>query len=379
MLALANLVLSVVIAAVVVKYVDGNQRMIQVSELMISDDEDFFSSGVDSDGESCCVYRNCSCHSLDYALANLTSDVLINITTDVTLSSLTEVLNLENISIIGHNNPTVNCKNGGAVHFILCRSCIIQGITWDGCGTEHEPTAGLMLWYSSNITIQNCLFQHSIGQAVVLSEVSGDVNINHCKFVNNTHYRSHGAAIHYTKKQASYQFVLTINNCSFTHNKRAKSLVYIENSYNYFVRDTLNFSDLKFYHNQGVCIYVANHNVYFSKKVIFQNNYAENGAGIYMNVLSTVAFGENSDVEFVHNSANDRGGAIFIMNYSRLLFYQNSRATFTNNTNAAIYSDFKSSVIFTGACLMTFNGNLAIAISLNHSFMTFKGTYVDYV
>ena len=48
-------------------------------------------------------------NSLDHALANLTSNVLINITTDVTLSSLVRVSNLENVSLIGHNNPTVNC------------------------------------------------------------------------------------------------------------------------------------------------------------------------------------------------------------------------------------------------------------------------------
>ena len=83
--------------------VDGDQRIMHVSEL-ISDDEDFFT---DDTSLMCCVYGNCSCHSLDQALANLTSNILINITTDVTLSSLIKISGLVNIAIIGQNNPTV--------------------------------------------------------------------------------------------------------------------------------------------------------------------------------------------------------------------------------------------------------------------------------
>ena len=81
---------------------DGNQRIIYVSEL-ISDDEDFFASGEDGNSQICCVYGNCSCSSLNQALANLTSNVLINITTDVTLSSLVTVLDIVNVTVIGHS------------------------------------------------------------------------------------------------------------------------------------------------------------------------------------------------------------------------------------------------------------------------------------
>ena len=83
------------------------------------------------------VYGNCTCNSLDHALANLTSNVLINITTDVTLSSLIKRSDLDNISIFGHNNPTVIFRNGGGIHFTFCHNCVIQGITWDGCGTDN--------------------------------------------------------------------------------------------------------------------------------------------------------------------------------------------------------------------------------------------------
>ena len=185
---MASVLLIIILTVVVV--VDGNQRTVQVSKLF-SDDEDLSTSvnssiTIESDVSLfCCMYGNCSCRFLDHALANLTSNVLINITTDIMLLSHIKASNIENVSIIGHNNPTVNCQNVGGIHFNFCRNCIIQGIIWDGCGAENINTKVkpvLKFSYSSNITIQNCSFQHSTGQAVVLSEVLGDVNINHCNF-----------------------------------------------------------------------------------------------------------------------------------------------------------------------------------------------------
>ena len=154
------------ILGVVVQYVDGNQRIICVNELC-SDHEDFITSGEDDNNITCCVYGNCSCSSLDHALDNLTNNVLINITTDVTLSSFVTVSDLENVLIIGHNNPTVNCRSVGGIHFTYCNNCIIQGITWDRCGAgniSNDTEPRIKLSYSSNVTIQSCFFQQSVAR-----------------------------------------------------------------------------------------------------------------------------------------------------------------------------------------------------------------------
>ena len=47
------------------------------------------------------------------------SNVMINITTNITLSSPVHLLNINNITIIGHNNPTVKLNNTGALYFTL--------------------------------------------------------------------------------------------------------------------------------------------------------------------------------------------------------------------------------------------------------------------
>ena len=234
MLLLPGIVLAMILA-LEGQYVGGIQCIVRVSESVSCDDDFSFSgSGEGDNGSVCCVYGNCTCCSLDHALANLTSNLLINITTDVMLSSLGKLPDLENVSIIGYNNPTVILKNDGGVHFTSCYNCIIEGIIWDGCNTDniHDQTEpGLMLKKSSNIAIQNCLFQCFLGQALVLSEVSGDININNCSFVNNSHYRGHGAAIHYSSNGTTdSHFVFNITNCNFSYNKGAESFIYIETS-----------------------------------------------------------------------------------------------------------------------------------------------------
>ena len=312
MLLLSRIMLANMILAVLVQCVDGNQRIVCVSEL-ISDEEDV-SVGASGEGEMSGLYENSSCSPLGHALANLTSNVLINITTDVTLSSILKVSDLQNVSIIGHNNPTVNCKTGG-IHFNLCHNCIIQGIIWNGCGSETKAGAALMLNNSSQITIRNCSFQHSSGQVIVLSEVSAEININYCNFSKNNQYKGHGTSIHAVAAGSS-NFTLNMNNCNFNYNTYAKSLVYIRS----IEHNAITLYDSTFNSNIGVSIFLINQVLLLKGNVLFQSNRAENGAAIYISNHSRVIFGEDSDVAFIQNSADNAGGAIFLNNHSSLLF-----------------------------------------------------------
>ena len=137
----------ILLAGLFIQYVEGFERVIEVTESdfhddLISDGEDINATiAIDSGSDlnffsnSCCIYGNCySCSSLYNALANLTSNVLINITTNVVLSSIVLLTNLSNIAITGHNNLTVNCNNSGGLHFISCYNYTFEGINWEGCG-----------------------------------------------------------------------------------------------------------------------------------------------------------------------------------------------------------------------------------------------------
>ena len=383
MLLLPGIVLAMILA-LESQCVSGIQCIVHVSESVSCDDNfSYNGSGEGDNGSVCCVYGNCTCCSLDHALAKLTSNVLINITTDVMLSSLIERSDLENISIIGHNNPTVILKNDGGVHFTSCYNCIIEGIIWDGCSTDniHNQTEpGLMLKESSNVAIQNCLFQCFLEQALVLSEVSGEVNINNCNFVNNSHYRGHGAAIHYSSNDTiDSHFVFNITNCSFSYNKGAKSFIYIETSIDH---NDVTFTDSIFHDNDGVCIFLVNQKLYIMGNTLFESNAGKQGTGMYISDNSRVVFGENSNTTFINNSADTSGGVIFLTDHSNLSFDQNSNTTFINNSaddsGGAIFLTDHSNLSFDQNSYAKFSSNSATnygaaIYSFDNSHIIFKG------
>ena len=333
-----------------IQYVEGIERVIIVSEsnngddAVISHDEDTptpsYSATVTGSGSGshifedlltlCCIYGNCSCPSLYTALANLTSNVLIKITTDVTLSSIISLADLKNITITGHNNPTVNCNSSGGLQLTSCHNCIIEGISWDRCGEENirenisRPV--LKVINSSNITIKDCLFQHSIGQAIVLSQMNGDVNISHCNFSSNNHYEGHGSAIHYSSNNMSKNsLTLMIVSSNFTHNEGAKSVVYFDRSSKSAKScEYLYLENSNFYHNKEVPIYISNQNLYISGNIEFNGNIVENGGGIYISDHSNVTIHNSVIVKFIHSRANRNGGAVFLTNHSSIVFLKNT-------------------------------------------------------
>ena len=315
--------ITLILLILLIQYIEGFERVIVVVE---SDATDLI---FDNAGSSCCVYGNCSCPSLYNALANLTSNVLINITTDVELSSIISIGDLANITITGHNNPTMSCNKFGRLHFISCYNCTIEGITWEGCGARNISDDDdniypvLQFTNSSNVTIQHCSFQQSIGQAVVLSGMSGDVNINYCNFLYNKQYEGHGTAIHYSSNDMliSSPLKLMITGCSFFYNERAKSIVYFSHlSTNFKPCKYLKLQNSKFSQNNGVPMYLSNHDLHINGNIEFTYNIAENGGGIFISDHSNVIIHKSTTVNFVNNRATNNGGAIFLTNHSSILF-----------------------------------------------------------
>ena len=197
---------------------------------MVYDDGDIVDNN--QDVVSCCSSGNCVFNSLSDALLAATSNTLINLTTNIDLTSNVTIDHVANITIDGVNSPTVHCTNTGGVHFISYSNVTITGIIWEGCGFNGGNTTityinpAMQFYSSSSVTIQNCYFQNSTGQAVVLSMVS-DVWITSCQFTHNNQYGGHGAAIHYLCGTENHnQLLLIINNCSFTLNGPAESVLY---------------------------------------------------------------------------------------------------------------------------------------------------------
>ena len=355
--------------------------------------------------------------SLYHTLTNLTNNTLVNITTKMTLFSTVQLRNFENISIIGHNKPTVECANiGGMLLFISSYNCRIEGIIWKNCGYMSNmtyPWPVLGFYKSAKITMQDCFFIHSMGQSIVLSEVLEDIKITNCKFEYNHNriYKGHGAAVHYNKGKDFY-LKLAINNCKFAHYYSVQSVVYIGKS---IKNANANFSihNSTFIHNQGTSIYFLNLILVIGGNTIFENNVGKYGGAVFVNINSNIIFDENSNiffnnnaakinggalflrkkslvifkstsvVQFVGNQANRSGGAMFFRNASKIIFQGNSQVTFKNNraiykNGAAVFANAKLHIEFKGNCKVLFSKNIAsgdggaIALKQNSS-ITFEG------
>ena len=310
-----------------------------------------------------CQYNNCFCKSLEDIPSN--SEVII---TDVIKLNVS-LEELSNISVIGYNNSSIHCENEGGLQFISCSNVSITNITWRKTINDERDTSKIIpqikFYNSSNIIIDYCTFQQSVGQAVVLSEVSEDVNIKHCNFVNFKHpLREHGAAIHYsmTCTECS-QVQLIISDCYFTNNSGIASLIYFEQHNSNNQCESIILQNSKFDSNQGICVYLSNQNLEIIGNVAFENNEADNGAGIFISNHSDVTFGKGSNVTFVHNTATINGGAIYVNNWSSVVFENDAHVMFTSNkatrSGGTIYSYNNSGILLKENSIASFTNSNA--------------------
>ena len=343
--------------------------------------DDVSGSGSDEDEIPCCnietIIFSTGVYPIDDVLNNVTtSNTIINISTDVVLSSTVTLEGLNNITIIGQGNPTVNCNDIGSVKFVSCNNVTIEGVIWERCGsTKLSAYPGVKFYNSSNIFIKDSSFYNSTGQAVVLSNMLGNVYINNCQFTHNKYHKGHGAAIYYTSSpEQSTQVQLVINNCNFTFNGPAESVVYVDNSNNKVNGHISLLQNSTFTQNKGVSIYISHTSLILNNSVSFKDNKATAGGGIYSS-NSIIKFDDKCNVNFYNNLANTNGGAIYQEANSKMIFTMNTIAKFTRNSavseshvlsrvlgsGGAVFSK-DSLIIFQDQSIVTFNDNKVVRV-----------------
>ena len=325
-----------------------------------------------------CLSINCYCKNLEDLFSEVKNHTVIDIKDKVMkLSSVINLGQVDNTSIIGNNNLTVLCVNGGRL-FINCSSChyIIEGITWIGCGGYSNIQTPVILLNGKyvKVSVQKCSFQHSLAPAIgnvvetltkiVNYPLSLSITIIQCSFINNHYYKDHGVAVYYSLDiiYITTYINFTIKNSSFSNNGPAKSIIYIKDS-TQSTNYQLSINDNSYFlNNQAVPVYLSAHaKLNIKGEVAFDNNIAEYGAGIFIGDYSTVTFDRNSNVKFTNNSADHNGAAIFLNSHSNIIFEQDSIVKFHYNkaTSGTIYSKVNSNLTFAGNCEVTFNSNSA--------------------
>ena len=356
---------------------------------LASDNEDYIDASrgsgqialMSSDSNCGDVYTYHSDCSFHHVLTNVTSNGVINITTHVMLVSVISLVDLENITIIGHDNPTVNCNSTGGIHFVHCHNCTIKGIKWEKCGTLNGSKPAMELYNSSNIIIESCSFYHSITQAIALSEMLGNVTVSGCVFAFNNHFEDHGVAIHYSSKASHHsKFQFKITQCNFTYNgvTSEQSIVYIGPSSNKHMEQILLINSV-FLNNQGTSIYISHQKVFVSGDILIKGNVANRGGGILISNYTKMIF-HKSNIEFINNEAL-YGGVLYIVNNSNITFEANSMVIINSNQatvdGGALHIQHNSSVMFKGNSTVNISNNRAnddggaFFIWIN-SYVTFK-------
>ena len=224
----------------------------------------FYSTVIDSDGIVWCNNRRgiycssdkCNCKNLEDIIhaadINDRQPLYVNISDEVMLLSSQISLYNPNISIMGHNNPTVLCVNGGGLKVLVfsdVRVCIvIKGVAWIGCGFAHSQSddnfvresrltpamlsISLVSPSDVNLIIQSCSFRYSIEQAIYLNAAQAKVMIIDSRFENSGTIQSNSIAAATIFLDAGI-LELTLKNCHFGFNE-GNNIVYIENGKNYF-------------------------------------------------------------------------------------------------------------------------------------------------
>ena len=335
----------------------------------------------EQDATNGCKFGDCSPNIIDHVLGNLTSNSVIKIAHDSILSSNIALANLTNVSLIGNNNPLITCHEGAGLQILFSHNFAIQGITWDQCGTWYLgflTTPGIQIQFSSKITVRYCSFQYSKGLALVLLNVSGDVNIHQCKFVHCNNSGGYGAAIHYSSSDP--QLALMISDCEFSHNN-GKSVLHVGESATYII-----IKNSAFYRNEGVPVYISSKGLKFDGYLLMEENSATNGGGIVISNHTNVTFCKNSIAIFKSNVANKDGGAIYIDGSARVLFYETRKILFYNNRAAdnggAVYATNNVYIVFEKNSDVNFTGNSALALGgamhLQNTIVTFNNCTVTF-
>ena len=163
-------------------------------------------------------------------------------------------------------------------------------------------------------------------------------------FINNTG-GGHGAIIHFVMPQLFSDLISDHRNLNnmistsvFNHNSGFASLIYASTSGSEVFMMVI--EDCTFMHNIGSVFYLQNQILQFLNRktsTVFDNNRAQNGAALYLDLNSVVIFTNNSAVTFSNNIATRYGGAIYYdITQSSNSCYRNLSAFVVDNNSTSI-------------------------------------------
>ena len=157
-----------------------------------------------------CLQGRSNCSSIGYALAGIPAsgsaftETIINVYYGHSFSngSGIRLWQVENVSILGHGSPVINCSDlGVGISFNGSAGIYIGGIYWKNCSISHPTTAflrshpqlsflhaysALFFYNCSCVTVSGCQFSSQRGSGISMFDVRGEVVIEHSDFLNHS-------------------------------------------------------------------------------------------------------------------------------------------------------------------------------------------------
>ena len=158
-----------------------------------------------------------------------------------------------------------------------------------------------------------------------------------CTFDNNTAF-DHMVLLHInanTNNDYGGVYTIQISKCNFNNNFGGKSTVYICGPIpsSFYENSKMILDNSTFSNNIGTALYSIIPKFIIMNTILFINNTANSGAAVYFEEVHSIS-SVNADVQFINNSAVQRGGALYfnlVTDYCNV-FSDPFNASFINNS-----------------------------------------------
>ena len=207
------------------------------------------------------------------------------------------------------SNPTT-CM----ITTVVFTNVTIYNNTGDSSITTENTTATIIL--------TNVIFMSNVG-SLLIENYFTDCNCNYimsiqlidCVFCKNNGMITFNI-VDDDKQNFNHKFDIniTLSDCIFDNNIGSTSIVNINTPIieNFYTTISMILDNSTFSNNQGTTLYLLIPKICIKGYTLFINNLATNGAAVYMQEVHSILFDNNAIFRFINNSAEQKGGAIYI-------------------------------------------------------------------
>ena len=168
--------------------------------------------------------------------------------------------------------------------------------------------------FMSNNAIHTLLFNTNQISCYYQIDLNVSIQLTNCTFDKNF-ASDHVVAFNIISSDEVYHddvnVTIELSDCNFDYNSGGKSIVYVNFPSNGLQVSTI-FDNSSFSNNKGTTLHLSTIEVIFKENIRLINNSAINGAAIYLEKVHAVSFCDNAKVQFINNSAEQKGGAMYV-------------------------------------------------------------------